>query len=162
MPVIPDADLAEGHAGDLVARRDGAHVEDRAEVVDANVVEADLEEVGGELDESDVGPRGRLKDEFLPRLDGPRLALQGVRGPVLDVELYEFLHRDERIVFEQDRSGSLQHAFRFGVVAYDSPQLHSVDFRKLDEAEHVGEGVRATVAHASLVHAHAPWAQTLS
>ena len=81
---------------------------------------------------------------------------------MLDVELYEFLHRDERIVFEQDRSGSLQHAFRFGVVAYDSPQLHSVDFRKLDEAEHVGEGVRATVAHASLVHAHAPWAQTLS
>ena len=162
MPVVPDSDLAKSNAGDLVAWRDSAHVENRAEVVDSNVVEADLEEVGGELDESDVGPRGRLKDELLPRLDGPRLALQRVRRPVLDVELDELLHGDERVVIKQNRGGSLQHAFRFGVVAYDLPQLDSVYLRKLDETEHVGKGVRAAVARASLVDADAPWAQALS
>ena len=39
------------------------------------MVEADLEEVGGELDEGDVGPRRRLEDKLLPRFNGPWLAL---------------------------------------------------------------------------------------
>ena len=35
--VVPDSDLAERDAGDAVARRDGAHVEDCAKVVDSDV-----------------------------------------------------------------------------------------------------------------------------
>ena len=113
MLVVPDADLAEGDAGNTVARRDGTHVEDRAKVVYSDMVEADLEEIGGELDEGHVGPRRRMEDELLPRLDGPWLALQGMRGPVVDVELDELSHRNERVVFEQDGGGALQHAVGF-------------------------------------------------
>ena len=160
-PVIPDSDLAEGDAGGAVAWRDSAHVEDCAEVVDSDVVEADLEEVGGELDESYVGPRRRLKDELLPRLDGTRLALQGVRRPVVDVELDELLHRDERVVVEQDGGGALQHAVCLGVIAHDLPELDAVRLGELDATEHVGEGVRAAVAHTSLVNADAAWPQAL-
>ena len=35
--VVPASDLAERDAGDAVARRDGAHVEDCAKVVDSDV-----------------------------------------------------------------------------------------------------------------------------
>ena len=124
-------------------------------------MEADLEEVGGELDERHIGPRCRLEDELLPRLDGPRLALQGVRWPMVDVELNELLHRDERVVLEQDGGGALQHAVCLGVVDDNLPQLHTVRFGELNETEHVGERVWAAVAGASLVDADAAWPQAL-
>ena len=73
--VIPDANLAEGHASSTVTWRDGTHVKDRAEVVNPDVMEAHSKEVSGELDERDVGPCLRLEDELLPGLDSPRLAL---------------------------------------------------------------------------------------
>ena len=50
----------------LVAGHDGAHVEDVAEVVDANVVEAYTKVISYQLHEGDVGPRGRQEDELLP------------------------------------------------------------------------------------------------
>ena len=98
----------------------------------------------------------------MPRLDGPRLALQGVRRPVVDVELDELLYRDEGVVIEQDGGGALQYAVRLGVIAYDLPQLDAVRLGELDATEHVGEGVWAAVAHASLVDADAAWPQALS
>ena len=47
------------------------------------------------------------------------------------------------------------------MVAHDLPQLDSVSLSELDAAQHVGEGVRAAVAHAPLVDADAVWPQAL-
>ena len=75
MSVVPDADLTEGHACGAVTWRDGAHVENRAKVVNPDVVKAHSKEVRGQLDERDVGPGLRLEDELLPGRDRPGLAL---------------------------------------------------------------------------------------
>ena len=48
------------------------------------------------------------------------------------------------------------------MIAHDLPQLDAVRVSEPDAAQHVGEGVRAAVAHASLVDADAAWPQALS
>ena len=151
MPVVPDADLAEGHACGSVARRNGAHVKDRAEVINPYMVEAHSKEVCGQLDERDVGPGLRLEDELLPGRDGPWLALQGDLGPMVDVEHDELLHRKEGVVLEQDGGGALENAFLLRVVAHEPPQLDPVGLGEPDQAEHVGKRVGPTIALASLV-----------
>ena len=151
MPVVPGADLAEGHACGSVARRDSAHVKDRAEVVYPYMVEAHSKEVRGQLDERDVGPGLRLEYELLPGCDSPRLALQGDLGPMVDVEHDELLHRKEGVVLEQDGGGALENAFFLRVVAHELPQLDPVDLGEPDQAEHVGKRVGPTIASASLI-----------